>query len=62
MLVIPRKKNESLVIGDGIIVTVIEIRDDSVRLGIEAPNKPLEVTDRLSAERAAVHLQQRGTA
>jgi len=37
MIVIPRKKNESIVIGDDIIVTVIEIRDDKVRLGIEHP-------------------------
>ena len=37
MLVIPRKKNESVVIGDNIIVTVIEIRGDTVRLGLEFP-------------------------
>ncbi len=37
MLVISRKVNESLVIGDGIEVTVVEIRGDKVRLGIVAP-------------------------
>jgi carbon storage regulator len=37
MVVLSRKKNESLTIGDDIIVTVIEIRGDKVRLGIEAP-------------------------
>ena len=37
MLVIPRKEGESIVIGDDIIVTVIEIRGDKVRLGIEHP-------------------------
>jgi len=37
MLVLSRKKGESLVIGDNIAVTVIEIRGDKVRLGIEAP-------------------------
>ena len=37
MVVLSRKKNESLTIGDNIIVTVIEIRGDKVRLGIEAP-------------------------
>ena len=37
MLVISRKKNEGLVINDDITVTVIEIRGDKVRLGIEAP-------------------------
>ena len=37
MLVLSRKKNDSIVIGDGVVVTVIEIRDDKVRLGIVAP-------------------------
>ena len=32
-----RKKNESIIINDNITVTVIEIRGDKVRLGIEAP-------------------------
>jgi carbon storage regulator len=37
MYVFSRKKDESLVIGDSITVTVIEIRGDKVRLGIEYP-------------------------
>ena len=37
MLVLSRKKNESVVINDNIVVTVLEIRGDKVRLGIEAP-------------------------
>ena len=37
MLVLSRKKNESIRIGDDITVTVCEIRGDKVRLGIEAP-------------------------
>ena len=37
MLVLSRKKNESIVINDDITVTVVEIRGDKVRLGIEAP-------------------------
>ena len=36
MLVLSRKKNESIIINDNITVTVIEIRGDKVRLGIEA--------------------------
>jgi len=36
VLVLSRKKNESIVISDHITVTVIEIRGDKVRLGIEA--------------------------
>jgi carbon storage regulator len=37
MLVLSRKKNESIVINNDITVTVIEIRGDKVRLGIVAP-------------------------
>ncbi len=37
MLVLSRKKNESIIINDLITLTVIEIRGDKVRLGIEAP-------------------------
>lgn len=37
MLVLSRKKNESIVIDERIVITVIEIRGDKVRLGIEAP-------------------------
>ncbi len=37
MLVLSRKLNESIIINDNIIVTIIEVRGDKVRLGIEAP-------------------------
>lgn len=37
MLVISRKKDEALVVNDEITVTVIEIRGDKVRLGIDLP-------------------------
>ncbi len=37
MLVLSRKKDEKIVIGDNITLMVIEIRGDKVRLGIEAP-------------------------
>ncbi len=37
MLVLSRKKNESIVIDESIVITVVEIRGDKVRLGIEAP-------------------------
>ena len=39
MLVLSRKKNESIVINDNITVVVVEIRGDKVRLGIEAPKE-----------------------
>jgi len=37
MLVLLRKKNESIVINSNITVTVVEIRDDKVRLGVVSP-------------------------
>jgi len=37
MLVLTRRKNQSIVIGDQIIVTVLEVKGDQIRLGITAP-------------------------
>ncbi len=37
MLVITRKPSESIIIGDDIIITVVSVRGDKVRIGIEAP-------------------------
>ncbi len=39
MLVLSRKKDERIIIGDQITVMVIEIRGDKVRLGIDAPKE-----------------------
>ena len=39
MLVLSRKKNESIIINDDIVVMVVDIRGDKVRLGIEAPKE-----------------------
>lgn len=39
MLVLSRKRNESIIINNDIVVTVVEIRGDKVRLGIEAPTE-----------------------
>lgn len=39
MLVLSRKENEAIVIDGGIKVTVLEIRGNQVRLGIEAPQE-----------------------
>lgn len=39
MLVLSRKKDESIVINDDITIVVVEIRGDKVRLGIEAPKE-----------------------
>jgi carbon storage regulator len=39
MLVLSRKKDEKIIIGDKITIMVIEIRGDKVRLGIDAPKE-----------------------
>ena len=39
MLVLSRKKNESIIINDDIKIVVVEIRGDKVRLGVEAPKE-----------------------
>jgi carbon storage regulator len=37
MLVLSRKRDESIMIGNDVVITIIEIKGDKVRLGIEAP-------------------------
>jgi carbon storage regulator len=39
MLVLSRKQSETLVIGDDVTVTVLEVRGNVVRLGIQAPTQ-----------------------
>ena len=39
MLVLSRKKSESVMIGDDVVVTIVEIRGDKVRIGITAPTE-----------------------
>ena len=39
MLVLSRQKDESIVIGDDIEITIVDIRGDKVRLGIAAPSE-----------------------
>lgn len=56
MLVLSRKKNESIMIDDRIKITVVEVRGDKVRLGIEAPR---EVTIHRSEVYEAIHQERR---
>jgi len=37
MLVLSRRQGESIVLADNIIVTIMEIRGDLVRIGVDAP-------------------------
>jgi carbon storage regulator len=57
MLILSRKINEKIMIGDEISVSVIEIRGDQVRLGVEAPKAVKvfrqEVFDAIKAENKA---------
>lgn len=39
MLVLSRQRDESIIIGDNIVITIVDIRGDKVRLGIEAPKE-----------------------
>ena len=39
MLVLTRNRDEKIMIGDNIIITIVEIRGDKVRIGIEAPKE-----------------------
>lgn len=62
MLVLSRKKNESIVIRDDITIVVVEIRGDKVRLGVEAPSEvPVhrrEVFDAIRRNEAAADTGQ----
>ena len=62
MLVLSRHRDESIMIGDDVVVTIVDIRGDKVRLGIQAPNDiPVhrqEVYEAIKREnRKANHIQ-----
>ncbi len=50
MLVLSRKQGESIIIGNDIVVTVLEVRADHIRLGIDAPRS-------VSVHREEVYLE-----
>ena len=57
MLILSRKINEKIMIGEDISISIIEIRGDQVRLGVEAPKTVKvfrqEVFDAIKAENKA---------
>lgn len=59
MLVLSRKQNESIKIGDNITLTVVEISGNKVRLGITAPDDVAvhrqEIWATIQAEKAQAH-------
>jgi carbon storage regulator len=64
MLVLSRQRDESIMIGPDIRVTVVDIRGDKVRLGIEAPTEVAvhrrEVFNEIQREIAAAGLDPAG--
>lgn len=56
MLVLSRQKEESIMIGDNIEITVVDVRGDKVRLGISAPKEisvhRREIFDAIQKEKA----------
>ena len=60
MLVLSRKRDERIVIGDNIVITVVDVRGDKVRLGIDAPPEvPVHRQEVLDAlKRAAAEAAQ----
>lgn len=57
MLVLTRRRGESIVIGDDVVVRVLEVNGDQIRLGIEAPRSVTvhrqEVFDEIRSENRA---------
>ena len=39
MLVLSRQRDQSIVIGENVVITVVDVRGDKVRIGIEAPKE-----------------------
>lgn len=56
MLVVTRKKGERVLIGDDIVVTILDVRRDGIRVGVDAPRgiriQRAEVVEALAAANA----------
>ena len=56
MLVLSRKQNERIRVGDSVVVTVVRVSGDKVRIGIEAPPSMRVLRDELEEEVDEVEL------
>ena len=56
MLVLSRKQNERIRVGDSVVVTVVRVSGDKVRIGIEAPASMRVLRDELEDEVDEVEL------
>jgi len=63
MLVLSRQKDESIMIGDDVEVTIVDVRGDKVRLGITAPKEipvhRMEVYEAIQREKSEKQAQER---
>lgn len=57
MLVLSRRQGQAIVIGDNVVVRVVELKGDQVRLGIDAPRSVIvhreEIAEEIAAENRA---------
>jgi len=60
MLVLTRKKKESIHIGSDIVITIIEIDGDRVRLGVEAPKTSSILRGELIEETRSINIESAG--
>ncbi len=62
MLVLSRQKDESIMIGDDVEITIVDVRGDKVRLGITAPRDipvhRLEVYEAIQREKSEKKAEQ----
>jgi carbon storage regulator len=56
MLVLSRKQNERIRVGDSVVVTIVRVSGDKVRIGIEAPQSMRVLRDELEDEQDEVEL------
>ncbi len=61
MLVLSRKQNERIRVGESVVVTVVRVNGDKVRIGIEAPADMRVLRDELEVDAVGdVHLEDAG--